>query len=106
MPIVQVSLGDTLNTKPKFIEVPEREKDVLVLLGTEKLTVPEIARKQTGDGKMSNPSIYSMLYRMQEKGFVTCEEKFVAITGTDLKRTLWSTVFSKLEEITTIKNLK
>lgn len=91
-----------------FVELPDREKDVLLLLGTESLIVPEVVKKQDASvkNKMSLASVYTFINRMAEKGLVCREPSCFVLHGTNSIRVIFASSFDFVEEVKTLKALK
>ena len=100
MAIVKVLLKKEFGGKAGYIELPEREKDILFLLGTEHLSVPQIRKKQTNDkNKMTDATNYSLTERLEKRGYLVSTICNTNITGTDLRRIIKYSVFETMEEI-------
>lgn len=100
MAIVKVLLRKEFGGESGYIELPEREKEILLLLGKDSLTVPQVRKKQTGnENTMTNATIYSLIERLEKRGYIVSTTSSTNVTGCDLRRIVRRTVFETLEEI-------
>ena len=130
MPTIKVHLQGTAPEEEMYLELPQRELDILVLLGSEWSTVSQIQKQQQDISAqpcvlvkpkkkgspqtekaqvekvvMSISTIHTLLTRLERRGFVVKSESMEMVFGTRLRRVFYSSKFDKVEIITTKKSL-
>lgn len=85
-----------------YIELPETEKLILLALSFEiPLIAPQVAKKV----EKTPATAYTLLERLLAKGFVSKTPIKVDVAGTEVRRIIWTRVFTEIKEISVITSL-
>jgi hypothetical protein len=99
MPVMYVHLKNTSSDSRSVIELPHGELKVLILLGFNRMTAPEICRLSGNGVPLSEATCYKLLQRLTDRGLVARENGSILVAGVSLKRVFFSPTFDIVSEV-------
>lgn len=94
MIIFTVHLKNSPTDDSKQFGCSKTEWLVLELLGKEEMIAPQISR--LSGGVLSQASCYKLLSRLEERGLVIRKQTKIEVTGTALRRFVYSSTFDEI----------